>query len=209
MAAIKPEMIADWLRPHEALAALDAVYEKPSTSRHLLFERLKSGKIVAVAESSTWKGVRGETTGLIAIQRDQWERFMPREEFWKSGDLYINLGHYKQGYNTVEVWYHGIKFDPSGIQELVDIAPKRATELIPEIEPAAPQPEKGPPVAEEHLRAWFEVFKKVYGGTARDTEGFAHRSAQGMFPDKFVARQRIRDLRGDQKPGRKPHHPAK
>ncbi len=57
-----------------------------------LLERLKSGKIAAVAESSTWKGVRGDTTGFIAIQRDQWEHSGAGVEFWEPGDVHFYLG---------------------------------------------------------------------------------------------------------------------
>jgi hypothetical protein len=68
--------------------------------------------------------------------------------------------------------------------------------------------EKGPPVSEQHLKAWFDLYKQVYQGAA-DTEANALKSAAGMFPGKLVSRDRVRALRGAQKRGRKPNEPAK
>ena len=103
-----------WTRPRDALAALDAVYRKPASTRHLLLERLKSGKILAIAESSTWRGIRGDKTGVLAVKRDEWDHFAAGEEFWQSGDLHLYLGYYQGNASSVEVWYHAIRFDPDG-----------------------------------------------------------------------------------------------
>ncbi len=59
------------------------------------------------------------------------------------------------------------------------------------------------------LKAWYEVYKQAYGGTSKDTEDMAEQSVAGMFPDKSVSRDRIRELRGSQKRGRKPSETAK
>jgi hypothetical protein len=39
-----------------------------------------------------------------------------------------------------------------------------------------------PPVSEEHLRAWFDLYQRVYTG-ADDTELMAMRSAAACFPE--------------------------
>ena len=206
---LKPEDFDGWRQPHEAQADLDAVYGKSSVSHHLLLDRLKSGKISAVAESSTWKGIRGDKTGLIPVMRDQWEHFGAGEEFWKSGDLHLYLGHYKGSLSTVEVWYHGIKFDPNGINDLIALAPKPQTA---DTETALQQADKTSSktrLPDPLLKAWYELFQKAYGGSALDTERFAEKSVEGMFPDKSVSRERIRELRGSQKRGRKSSEAAK
>ena len=194
-----------WTRPRDALAALDAVYRKPASTRHLLLERLKSGKILAIAESSTWRGIRGDKTGVLAVKRDQWDHFAAGEEFWQSGDLHLYLGYYQGNASSVEVWYHAIRFDPDGIQNLVDLAeePRPAP-----AKPQQPEPDqKGPRVPDTLLKAWYEVYQQAYQGAA-DTEDTAVVSARGMFPGKSVARERVRELRGEQKRGRKPSGPA-
>jgi hypothetical protein len=61
---------------------------------------------------------------------------------------------------------------------------------------------KGPPVAPDHLKAWFDLYRRVYSGSS-DTEANALDSARGMFPGKSVSRDSVRALRGAQKRGRK------
>jgi hypothetical protein len=61
---------------------------------------------------------------------------------------------------------------------------------------------KGPPVAPDHLKAWFDLYRRVYSGSS-DTEANALVSARGMFPGKSVSRDSVRALRGTQKRGRK------
>jgi hypothetical protein len=67
---------------------------------------------------------------------------------------------------------------------------------------------KGPPVAPDHLKAWFDLYRRVYSGSS-DTEANALVSARGMFPGKSVSRDSVRALRGAQKRGRKPDETAK
>jgi len=80
---------------------------------------------------------------------------------------------------------------PTSIEAAADIA----TEL--------PNNESRSPVSDAALKAWYEAYKLAYSGNS-DTEASAIKSASGCFPDKAVSRQKIRDLRGEQKRGRKP-----
>ena len=59
-----------------------------------------------------------------------------------------------------------------------------------------------PPISDADLTRWFEVFSKVHEVS---TEDMALRSAQAMYLDKNVSRQKIRDLRGPQKRGKPPN----
>ncbi len=145
----------------------------------------------------------------VVLWRDYYEYTIG---FWEAGDIKFYLGH-RESYNqTTSVWYQGIRFHPFGIEELVALAPPKpyATPVPVEAKEAqeTEPSQSGPPVSDVHLEAWYELFQKVYGGTAKDTEAFAQQSAFGMFPDKSVTRQRIRELRGEQKRGRKPSGPA-
>jgi len=63
---------------------------------------------------------------------------------------------------------------------------------------------KGPPVSESALKAWAEAFKIAYGDTPQDKLETAYKSAEGMFPGKFAARDRIRELLKGRKRGPKP-----
>jgi hypothetical protein len=211
------DSIDNWLRPHEALEILDRAFGRTETSKSLLLERLKSGKALAAAESSTWEGKTSgpSRTGPTPIPDDQWHYYQSSIGFWESGDLKFNLGYYQFSLNTVSVWYHGIRFFPGSIDDLAKTAPPRRKSPwikpkppTPEPEPEEPIAEKGPPVSEEHLRLWYDLYRRAYQGAA-DTEATAIKSATGMFPGKSVSRDRIRALRGAQKPGRKPRETAK
>jgi hypothetical protein len=99
-----------------------------------------------------------------------------------------------------------VRFDPDGVHDIIkNLTPPPALppteEATPATEPEEP-PEKGPPVSPELLKAWFEVYRRAYIGAA-DTEANAVASARGMFPGKSVSRERVRELRGAQKRGRK------
>jgi hypothetical protein len=78
---------------------------------------------------------------------------------------------------------------------------------MPKVEEAEPE-QTGPPVAQIHLKAWYDLYRQAYSGSA-DTEATALKSARGMFPGKSVSRDRVRALRGSQKRGRKPTEIAK
>jgi hypothetical protein len=124
---------------------------------------------------------------------------------------------------SVYLTFFRVRIERAGIDEIVAnavrpekprrwIKPAPPTPLpITQPEPAHKQtitedPEeeqRGPRVAEDQLRAWYELYKRAFPGAA-DTEPNAIKSAMGMFHNKSVPRSMIRELRGTQKPGRKP-----
>jgi hypothetical protein len=73
----------------------------------------------------------------------------------------------------------------------------------PETTPEAEDEDRGPPVSEELLKQWYAVYRRAYYG-ANDTLANAIKSARGMFPGKFVSRDRIRKIAGGRVRGRKP-----
>jgi hypothetical protein len=198
------EDIADWLRPQEALTILDAAFVgKTDTSKHLLIERLKSGVIQGAAESSTWTGAKIEATTAFYIPYDHWRYYKPALGFWDSGDIQFHLGHYKGSIYDISVWYHAVKFHPEAIDALAAIGRNRAKGASSPTSENETEPEqKGPPVSEEDLKQWYAVYRRTYQG-ADDTMANALKSARGMFPGKFVSRERVRVLAGGRRPGRK------
>ena len=87
------------------------------------------------------------------------------------------------------------------------LPPSRADSAspVPDAGASAPEEERGSPVSKTDLEAWAAVYKQAYGGKPEDTLTNALASAKGMFPGKFVSREKVRALvGGDRKTGRKP-----
>jgi hypothetical protein len=199
--AITAEEFATWLTPNAALESLKHLGRR--TALITIFERLKYEHIRSVARKFNFKQDSGEFLTLGgSIWRDG-ERGIAVSEFWETGDITIQVRERSATYGSQEypLALFGVRLDPAGIQEL------RPAVTSADSETATPAPStKGPPVAEPLLKAWFELYSRAYQGSA-DTEDVAVRSAQGMFPGKSVARQRVRHLRGAQKRGRKSREP--
>jgi hypothetical protein len=123
--------------------------------------------------------------------------------FWATGDLVYT--HRFGIYEEVTFRHFDVRFEPESVYAIINRTPG---------EPVAPDPEdseiiaKGVPVSRTHLEAWYELYRQAYRG-ADDTEDTALKSAKGMFPGKAVSREKIRELRGPQKRGRKPGELAK
>lgn len=142
--------------------------------------------------------------------------------FWLTGDINTYLPHQSgaYGYQKIPIALFGVRFDPDGIKELLpEKLPVRQTgstspipqPIDPPPDPApvieeTPEVSRGPAVSDALLKEWYALYQRAYTGAA-DTEATAIKSAQGMFPGKHVARQRVRALRGEQRRGRKPSDP--
>jgi hypothetical protein len=72
-----------------------------------------------------------------------------------------------------------------------------------EVETERPPELRGPRVSDTHLKAWHVLYQQAYGGGQEDTLATAYKSAVGMFPGKFVSRDRVRELCAGRKIGRK------
>jgi hypothetical protein len=212
--AISAEELASWWAPSEALDYAATCVGGRTAAANAIWQRLVGGLIETAASTSsaTPKGqapIPKWTPELIP--RSLWKQFSKHgSNFWGAGDVRFFLSGSGR---SVVIQCFGIKLYPADVRRTLPPprpAPKRIwVEKPAESEPVKAEPEqKGPPVAEGHLKAWYELYRQVYSGPA-DTEGNAIASAQGMFPGKSVSRDRIRALRGTQKRGRKPTDAAK
>jgi hypothetical protein len=123
--------------------------------------------------------------------------------FWTSGDLTYRARD-SSTYEMAFFRHFDVRFDPEAVRAIAAPAAKAKAETQAATARDVPAEEiqKGPPVSDAHLRAWFDVFRQAYTGAA-DTEANALASARGMFPGKSVSRDKVRELRGEQKRGRK------
>jgi hypothetical protein len=195
---VSKEQFDNWLTPKRAVEILDSVFGHGSNSfisKHTLLERLRGGKIRAAAEESKRSDqINGEK--LYEIPREDWHQVSETSIFWTAGDFTFRIADTSSRFHDVR--HFDVRFDADAVRAIVAQQqpaedPQSATEDAP----------KGPPVSEENLKAWYAVYRRAYQGS-EDTLDNALKSARGMFPGKFVSRDRVRDLAGGRIRGRKP-----
>lgn len=215
--ALTTEEYRRWLTPLQAYAVAMQSVEKENAGT-VIWERLKGG-LVRTACASSSVAYYNTTPDLVSvpelIQRRYWQHIATggAKTFWDTGDVRFDLpGRQNSGRYTVRCV--GVRLNPEDLRTtLPPPKPKPTPQVAPPTAPAAtpavvaPEVFRGDPVAVDHLKHWFELYRRVYTGS-QDTEATALMSAQGMFPGKFVSRERVRALRGAQKVGRKLKRPT-
>ena len=210
---ISAEELASWWTPQEALAYAATCVNGRSAASNAIWQRLVGGLIESVAATSSL--TRKDRAPVPSwkpelIPQRFWKKFSQHgSDFWDAGDVRFFLS----GSGTSSVYQaFNIKLNPADVRESLPpprpppkklwvkkpIEPEKPAQAVEELEPE----QKGPSVSPDHLRAWFDLYQRVYSGPA-DTEANALESARGMFPGKSVSRERVRELRGSQKRGRK------
>jgi hypothetical protein len=224
---IEPEEIA-WYTPMQARVYAEGCVG--SRASNAILQLLASGLVQAQSANSS---VASEGRAPIAqdrpgiIPKRLW-KFMSDAgtDLWSGGYARFWVGKGADG--PAEFRHFGIKLNRNDLHRNLPrpppprawiekpTEPEKPTELEartgPETQPPPargeePEPEqRGPPVSPDHLTAWFDLYRQAYSGSA-DTEANALASARGMFPGRSVPRDRIRELRGSQKRGRKNANP--
>jgi hypothetical protein len=199
---ITAEDIARWLTPSQAVNLVDAAYENKQLSTRALLDRLRGEMVQAVAAYCVVQlgGGASRRLTIAGVPATHWEKMFSSDQFWITGQF--DCVARPQGFSQLATFrYFDVRFEPEDVRAII------AHLSIPDTiqAPSEPEPaQKGPPVSEAHLQAWFDVYRKVYGGSPGDTLENALKSARGMFHDRFVSRDRVRDLAGGRTPGRKP-----
>jgi hypothetical protein len=208
---------SSWLRPYDALMLVSKSIGTKE-GRIALLERLRGGMIRAIASTSSVTADKGEPVTTLTptlIPAGHWSRFSSTTSttFWHTGTArFFFPGDRNRRSRAVQCF--DIKLDPAGIRALLSSIPAKTN--TPPAQPPAPSATppieaaesnevvvpKGPAVSSADLKTWFDLYRRVYKGKD-DTEANAFASAVGMFPGRTVSRQRVRDLRGEQKRGRK------
>jgi hypothetical protein len=217
-AAMTADNLATWLTPRQALEVLSVAFTI-SVASDSIMERLRGGLISSVAANSSWESdkITTEPTSMVSIPASHWH-YAPTDQasvnrLWYAGDVRFFLGTSNGRYaKSRAIRYFGIKFDPVGVRALLPPATTKSeqAEELPEasstraLDTEEAPASKGPRVSEENLKAWYAVYQRTYLGPS-DTLENAYQSARGMFPGKFVARDRVRKLCEGRKRGRKPN----
>jgi hypothetical protein len=189
-----------WLTPKQAISLLDPKDSGGSRWRSALLERLRGGRIETVAEGVQFSGSRAPVAprnqkGPSTVEPKIWDHIDWNDHVFFSGDL-THEEHFG-AFDMLRTRFFNIRFRPDDINAMVpqpiEPNPAEAAQVAPATE--EPTAEKKP-VSEANLKLWAQLYQKVYGGSAIDTLDFAKLSASGMFPDKNVGRDRVRDLVG-------------
>lgn len=179
---------ATWIPAPQALDLVLGAIAGRSTAIQVLSGRLSAGLIRCAAEHMLADGVRGASP--TDLGPDLWLQMgdaVYESVMWEAGDLTL---HYARQ-NKTHV-YFGVRFDRQGIGNVLAAAGKGVDTISKLAGPEAlsDQPtEKGPPVSEQHLRAWAQLFRGAYPA---GSEALASKSAAGMFPGKSVTRSQLR-----------------
>jgi hypothetical protein len=161
------EDIADWLTPSQAIDILYGVFKDYSLCTKTLLGRLRGGMVQAVSGHTLIEGSRPTSrTLLYKIPSDHWQHVDSHGEFWTTGDLNYEFRDYgTPGESTAQ--HYDVRFEPQEVRAIIGSGAKGIATA-----PAEPEPEsKGPPVSDEHLRAWFEVYKRAYTGSVHRGDG--------------------------------------
>lgn len=197
-----------WLSPSDALGRLTHL----SAPKKTILTRLYHGLIRSVAHTVS---TPSKSYHFTLLNKGKWQvisgSYSIDSSFWGSGDFTFAS---PDGRTAAEWAFFGVRFDPAGIDLIAASAPGRTTRTTPPLaappesmeppkEAEADPPPKGPPVSDALLKGWYALYCQAYKGSAADTLPTAWGSASGMFPGKFVSRQRVRDLLSGRNPGPK------
>jgi hypothetical protein len=187
-----------WLTPGEAIKLCAHLDRRLAIST--IFDRLKSGLIRSRAKTLV---VRNNPQHFVNVSIEAWQNLTHAltQDVWINGDMSVELRRDGIRYETTTFSFFGVRLDPAGINDIPGIQKRAAVTQVSahEKEPE----EKGPPISDAHLRQWLALYEAVYTGTKADTLENALNSARGMFPGKFVSRDRVRDVLPARKRGRK------
>ena len=122
-----------------------------------------------------------------------WRRWDEAPEyFWETGNAVFEV--FGDGYGSVDVInrFFDVRFDPASFN-----GKPKATFSDPDV--ASETLSQKRPLAENLLKDWAALFNEAYPGAP---EAQAKRSLEGMFPDKSVARERLRRVLPERQRGR-------
>jgi len=169
----------------------------------MLFNRLEGGLIVPLARDIlVQKSHRQEPPRFVeAVPTKAWKILgerASRSDVWVTGDLVVIelSARLYDGGDTYK--YLGIRIHPL---DLADLLPAPAASLPATTTIPDEAREKMPRVSSAMLDGWADLFRRAYK-PEQITEDLAIRSANGMFPDKFVPRQEVRNRLPARKRGR-------
>ena len=126
---IRAEVVSkEWLNARDTMQRLEAVIRNRHLAVSTLLARIRGGLIQTAAVRSRWEyGFYPDTDLPIPIPPAHWA-FFPNLQtaqelaFWQTSDIRFNTGELNSDLNTIAVTYFGVRFEPQGITEMIEIA---------------------------------------------------------------------------------------
>src|ERR1051326_8110588 len=124
---ISAEKYNAWLTPQRALEMAAESFNGGATVA--ILERLRGGLIQAAAKDAIWD--KRPDDQYVLIPRIHWLDFRPTKQnpttFWRTSDVRLFLHHAATRNETpATVRYFGVRLEPSGVSDLIAIAPRKA-----------------------------------------------------------------------------------
>jgi len=210
---LTPEDLASWYTPRDAVTYASQCLG-PKGAQDAVWRLIAAG-FVETAAASTSMTKKGQQPQLeidpMTIPTNLWESYSPQtSDLWGAAQARFWIPGPSGTSDSTTVLFAGIRINPDDLRRHISkSAAEQSHTAVGNERPKTTEGEAKKRLPDPLLKAWYEVYKQAYGGTSKDTENMAEQSVAGMFPDKSVSRERIRELRGSQKRGRKQSESAK
>lgn len=113
------EDLALWLKPHNALSIIQRSFPKTEVAARAVMERLKGGKIVAAANSSSWEDGTAPTS-ITLIPASYWSKLSgQKDDWWDTGDVRFWFSRPKHDGHSGAARFYGVRFSSDGIEEIL------------------------------------------------------------------------------------------
>jgi len=194
-----------WIRPAKAVEHLGYYY---LTARAQMIRELENGLLRASAAKAIWRYNSNERDDdYVLMPKWAWKlgKSDLDSDFWSTGFFEMNIPLSSGGYEIRSndwVRFFDVRFDPARFPQGPASGDPEAVTDNAELAPKRRRTRHGlPELKEPMMLEWLALFRKAYPSGSKQ---LAESSAQGMFPDHSVDRQKVRDLMGDTGIGRPP-----
>jgi hypothetical protein len=216
----------NWVLPRVVLDRLEATGMPRAYAAVDVWSRLRDGLANAACETATLGVPPRETAPLKRIGVGIWKDFVPTDpggRFWYTNRIEVEISDPRSnwGGGATALVFHDVKIDPAGFAcfqtdpqptKVYGYAAHAAEVERHQAANRAAEPTETPrrsatrddaPISNATLRAWWAMCL-----TIRDAEAWSHEDIRAFydrcFPDRFLSRDRQRQLRPDgAKPGKK------
>lgn len=204
-AGLSAEEFDGWIPAAEALRMFGA--RPVRATMRMIADRLVSGLLRSAAHHAFYRGLQQRAFSELEDVIWSYWAYEADDHFWASGDTRVPIDSVDGVMPGYEYNLMDVRFDPDGLREMGAVGlPERGGIAHFQQPDALAEPADSrrdlPRVPDPALTRWYEFWAATYPPEMQNHEtALAH--ALATFPKNSVARSRIRDLRGTQKPGPK------